>query len=122
MSRIGINGFDQFGQLLLRAALYRKIKISSINAPGLTPEYVAYLLKFKSIHGRFHDAIAMKDKKLILNGEPITVISEPDPEKVKWAEHNVAAVIESSGLVKTKEGADKMLKNGAKTVLLRKKN
>ncbi len=97
--KVGINGFGRIGRLAFRAALKRNdIEIVGIN-DLLDVDYIAYMLKYDTIHGRFDGKIEVKDGKLIVNGQSIRITSEKDPASLKWNEVGAEYVLECTGLV-----------------------
>lgn len=118
MIKIGINGFGRIGRLAFRTAVSRdNIQVVGIN-DLLDVDYLAYLLKYDSVHGQFDGEVEVKDGKLIVNGNEIRVTAEMDPENLKWDEIDAEYVIESTGFFLTEESAGKHLKAGAKKVVL----
>ncbi len=118
MTKIGINGFGRIGRLAFRAAVSRKdIEIVGIN-DLVDPEYMAYMLKYDSTHGRFEGTVEAKDGGLIVNGKKIRVTAEKDPSNLKWNEVGAEIVIESTGLFLTKADAQKHITAGAKKVVM----
>ena len=116
--KVGINGFGRIGRLVFRAAMTRNdIEIVGIN-DLIDVNYMAYMLKYDTIHGRFNGQIEIQDGKLIVNGQAIRVTSEKDPANLKWDEVNAEYVVESTGLFLTKEKAEAHIKAGAKRVVL----
>ena len=111
MSKIGINGFGRIGRLVFRAALKRGLDIVAIN-DLVEPDYMAYMLKYDSTHGRFDGTIE------VVNGKTIRITAERDPANLKWDEVGVETVIESTGLFLTQADAEKHLQAGAKRVVL----
>jgi glyceraldehyde 3-phosphate dehydrogenase len=118
MTKVGINGFGRIGRLAFRAAINRKdIEIVGIN-DLVDPEYMAYMLKYDSTHGRFDGTAEAKDGHLIVNGKKIRVTAEKDPANLKWSEVGAEIVIESTGLFLTQADAQKHIVAGAKKVVL----
>ena len=119
MTKIGINGFGRIGRMVLRAAVehFPDLQIVGIN-DLLDPEYLAYMLKFDSVHGRFQGEVSVDGGTLIVNGNRIRLTAERDPANLKWDEVGAELVIESTGLFLDKESASKHLKAGAKKVIL----
>lgn len=118
MTKVGINGFGRIGRLAFRAALTRKdIEVVGIN-DLVEAEYMAYMLKYDSTHGRFDGTVDEKDGHLIVNGKKIRVTAEKDPANLKWNEVGAEIVIESTGLFLTKELAQKHIAAGAKKVVM----
>ncbi|PWC10303.1 type I glyceraldehyde-3-phosphate dehydrogenase [Brenneria corticis] len=116
--KVGINGFGRIGRIVFRAAQERSdIEIVAIN-DLLDAEYMAYMLKYDSTHGRFNGTVEVKDGHLVVNGKTIRVTSERDPANLKWNEANVDVVAEATGLFLTDETARKHITAGAKKVVL----
>ena len=116
--KIGINGFGRIGRLVLRNALKRKnIEVVAIN-DLFSIEYLAYLLKHDSSHGRLNKDVIIKKNYLVVGGHKIKVSSEKNPEKIKWKEVGVEYVVEATGLFLTKSLASLHLNAGAKKVIL----
>ena len=116
--KVGINGFGRIGRIVFRAAQKRSdIEIVAIN-DLLDVEYMAYMLKYDSTHGRFDGTVEVKDGKLIVNGKTIRVTAERDPANLKWNEVGVDVVAEATGLFLTDETARKHIQAGAKKVVL----
>ncbi|MBL7851457.1 MAG: type I glyceraldehyde-3-phosphate dehydrogenase [Cyclobacteriaceae bacterium] len=118
MTKIGINGFGRIGRLAFRAAIGRKdIEVVGIN-DLVDPDYMAYMLKYDSTHGKFDGTVEVKDGHLVVNGKKIRVTAEKDPANLKWGEVGAEIVIESTGLFLTKETAQKHIAAGAKRVVM----
>ena len=116
--KIGINGFGRIGRLVFRAAMERDdIEVGGIN-DLIDVEYMAYMLKYDSVHGRFKGSIEIRNGKLVVNGHAIRVTSEKDPANLKWNEVGAEYVVESTGLFLTKEKAEAHIKAGAKRVVM----
>ncbi|MFW3298392.1 type I glyceraldehyde-3-phosphate dehydrogenase, partial [Enterobacter quasiroggenkampii] len=116
--KVGINGFGRIGRIVFRAAQERSdIEIVGIN-DLLDAEYMAYMLKYDSTHGRFNGTVEVKDGHLVVNGKTIRVTSERDPANLKWNEIGVDVVAEATGLFLTDETARKHIQAGAKKVVL----
>lgn len=116
--KIGINGFGRIGRLAFRAAVDRSdIEIVGIN-DLVEPEYMAYMLKYDSTHGRFNGTVDVKDGNLIVNGKTIRVTAEKDPANLKWDAVGAEVIIESTGLFLTQESAGKHITAGAKKVVM----
>ncbi len=118
--KVGINGFGRIGRCVFRAAVENfgnDIEIVGIN-DLLEPEYLAYMLKHDSVHGRFQGDVKVEDGALVVNGKAIRLTAERDPANLKWGEVNADVVIESTGLFLTSEQAQKHIDAGAKKVLL----
>nr|NMN91608.1 glyceraldehyde-3-phosphate dehydrogenase (NAD+) [Brenneria salicis ATCC 15712 = DSM 30166]RBP57322.1 glyceraldehyde-3-phosphate dehydrogenase (NAD+) [Brenneria salicis ATCC 15712 = DSM 30166] len=116
--KVGINGFGRIGRIVFRAAQERSdIEIVAIN-DLLDAEYMAYMLKYDSTHGRFNGTVEVKDGHLVVNGKTIRVTAEKDPANLKWNEVNVDVVAEATGIFLTDETARKHITAGAKKVVL----
>jgi len=116
--KVGINGFGRIGRLAFRASLDNSnIEVIGIN-DLIGVDYMAYMLKYDSTHGRFKGDVSVSDGKLVVNGKEIRVTSEKDPANLKWGDIGVEYVIESTGLFLTAEMADGHLKAGAKRVVM----
>ena len=118
MIKIGINGFGRIGRLVFRAAAKRSdVQIVGIN-DLIDIDYMAYMLKYDSTHGRFDGDVEVKDGQLVVNGSAIRVTSERDPANLKWNEVGAEYVVDSTGLFLTKESAKGHLAAGAKQVVM----
>ncbi|WP_316736152.1 type I glyceraldehyde-3-phosphate dehydrogenase [Pedobacter aquatilis] len=116
MSKIGINGFGRIGRLVFRAALKRGLDIVAIN-DLIEPDYMAYMLKYDTTHGKFDGTIEVVDGNLVVNGKTIRVTAEKNPADLKWDAVGVEVVIESTGLFLTRADAEKHIAAGAKKVV-----
>ncbi|WP_131535862.1 type I glyceraldehyde-3-phosphate dehydrogenase [Pedobacter nototheniae] len=116
MSKIGINGFGRIGRLVFRAALKRGLDIVAIN-DLIEPDYMAYMLKYDTTHGKFDGTIEVVDGNLVVNGKTIRVTAERNPADLKWDAVGVEVVIESTGLFLTRADAEKHIAAGAKKVV-----
>lgn len=119
MIKIGINGFGRIGRMVFRAVIEqnRKVEVVGIN-DLLDAEYMAYMLRYDSTHGRFQGDVKVEGGQLIVNGKKIRVTSETDPANLKWNEIGADYVIESTGLFTKMEKAGAHLKAGAKKVVI----
>ncbi|HLU89234.1 MAG TPA: type I glyceraldehyde-3-phosphate dehydrogenase [Cyclobacteriaceae bacterium] len=116
--KVGINGFGRIGRLVFRASQEREdIQIVGIN-DLVDVDYMAYMLKYDSTHGRFQGDVSVKDGKLVVNGQEIRVTSEKSPANLNWAEVGAEIVVESTGLFLTKETAKGHIDAGAKKVVM----
>jgi glyceraldehyde 3-phosphate dehydrogenase len=116
--KVGINGFGRIGRLVFRAAQERTdIEVVAIN-DLIDVEYMAYMLKYDSMHGRFKGTVEVKDGKLVVNGKAIRVTAEKDPVNLKWGEVGAEYVAESTGLFLEKSKAEGHIKAGAKYVVM----
>jgi glyceraldehyde 3-phosphate dehydrogenase len=119
VKKIGINGFGRIGRLVFRAALdHPQTKIVGLNDPFIEADYMAYMLKYDSVHGRFKGTVTAKDNKLVVNGHAIDVYDVKRPEEIPWAACGAEYVVESSGVFKTLESAGAHLKAGAHKVVI----
>jgi len=117
--KVGINGFGRIGRMVFRAAAqnFSDIEVVGIN-DLLDPEYLAYMLKYDSVHGRFKGDVSVEGNNLIVNGKTIRLTAERDPADLKWGEVGADVVVEATGLFLTKETAAKHLAAGAKKVVM----
>lgn len=117
--KIGINGFGRIGRLVFRAACNQADKFQVVGINDLIDvDYMAYMLKYDSVHGRFNGEVSVKDGKLVVNGNAIRVTAEKDPANLKWNEVEAEYVVESTGLFLTKEKAQAHIAAGAKYVVM----
>ena len=120
MVKLGINGFGRIGRMVFRAAVENfadDIEVVGIN-DLLDPEYLAYMLKYDSVHGTFKGEIKVEDGNLVVNGKKIRVTAEMDPINLKWNEVGAEVVVESTGFFLTDETARKHIQAGAKKVIM----
>jgi glyceraldehyde 3-phosphate dehydrogenase len=116
--KVGINGFGRIGRLAFRASMQRSdMEVVAIN-DIIDVDYMAYMLRYDTIHGRFNGSVEVKDGKLVVNGNSIRVTAEKDPANLKWNEVGADYVIESTGLFLSKDKAEAHLKAGAKKVVM----
>jgi glyceraldehyde 3-phosphate dehydrogenase len=117
--KIGINGFGRIGRMVFRAAVqnFNDIEVVGIN-DLLEPDYLAYMLQYDSVHGRFKGQIAVEGSTLVVNGKNIRLTAVKDPAELKWNEAGADIVVESTGLFLTKDAAQKHLAAGAKKVIM----
>jgi glyceraldehyde 3-phosphate dehydrogenase len=117
--KIGINGFGRIGRMVFRAAVqnFNDIEVVGIN-DLLEPDYLAYMLQYDSVHGRFKGQIAVEGSTLVVNGKNIRLTAVKDPAELKWNEAGADIVVESTGLFLTKDAAQKHLAAGAKKVVM----
>ena len=117
--KVGINGFGRIGRNVFRSAVqsFGDIEIVGIN-DLLEPDYLAYMLQYDSVHGRFEGEISVEGNTLIVNGKKIRLTQERDPANLKWSDIGAEVVIESTGLFLDKAGAEKHLTAGAKKVII----
>ncbi|RVT96430.1 type I glyceraldehyde-3-phosphate dehydrogenase [Mucilaginibacter limnophilus] len=116
--KIGINGFGRIGRLAFRAAIEREgVEVVGIN-DLVEPDYMAYMLKYDSTHGKFNGTVSVEGGNLVVNGQTIRVTAEKDPANLKWGDVGAEVIIESTGLFLTQESAQKHIDAGAKKVVM----
>src|ERR1019366_4278408 len=117
--KIGINGFGRIGRMVFRAAVknFSDVEVVGIN-DLLEPSYLAYMLKYDSVHGQFDGTVSVEGNTLVVNGKKIRLTAEKDPANLKWDEVGADVVVESTGFFLDKEGASKHLTAGAKKVII----
>ena len=119
MIKIGINGFGRIGRLVCRAAQdHENVRVVAINDPFIDLDYMVYMFKYDTVHGKFDGTVEAKDGKLYINGNPITVFAEKDPANIKWAEAGAEYIAEATGVFTKEEGASKHFEGGAKKVVI----
>lgn len=117
--KVGINGFGRIGRLVLRAAMAKKtVSVVAINDPFITLEYMAYMFQYDSTHGQYKGDVSVKEGKLVVDGNAITVFSCRDPSEIGWGAAGADYVVESTGVFTVKEKASAHLKGGAKKVII----
>ena len=117
--KVGINGFGRIGRMVFRAAVenFKDVEIVGIN-DLLDPEYLAYMLKYDSVHGKFNHDIKVEGNTMYVDGKAIRLTAEKDPAALKWGEIGAEIVVESTGLFLTKEKAQAHIDAGAKKVIM----
>ena len=116
--KVGINGFGRIGRLVFRASLsHENVEVVGIN-DLITPDYMAYMLKYDTMQGKFDGTVDYTDHSIIVNGREIAVFCERDKENLPWGEIGAEYIVESTGLFLTKEKAEGHLKAGAKKVIM----
>ncbi|MFL6618485.1 MAG: type I glyceraldehyde-3-phosphate dehydrogenase [Povalibacter sp.] len=117
--KVGINGFGRIGRMVFRAATqnFPDVEIVAIN-DLLEPDYLAYMLKYDSVHGHFNGTVSVDGNTLVVNGKKIRLTAVKDPAELKWSEVGADIVVESTGLFLTKDTAQKHISAGAKKVIL----
>jgi glyceraldehyde 3-phosphate dehydrogenase len=116
--KVGINGFGRIGRLVFRASVNNpNIEVVAIN-DLIDADYMAYMLRYDSVHGRFTGDVKVEDGHLVVNGKKIRVTAEKDPANLKWNEVGAEYIVESTGLFLTREKAEKHLQAGAKKVVM----
>ncbi|CDO96325.1 unnamed protein product [Kluyveromyces dobzhanskii CBS 2104] len=119
MVKVVINGFGRIGRLVLRIALQRKnLDVVAINDPFISVEYAAYMFKFDSTHGRFDGEVSVSGKDLVIDGHKIAVFQERDPASLPWGKLGVDIAIDSTGVFKELDSAQKHIDAGAKKVVI----
>ena len=116
--KIGINGFGRIGRMVFRAAIanFKDIEVVAIN-DLLEPDYLAYMLKYDSVHGQFDGEVSVDGNTLVVNGKKIRLTAVKDPSELKWAEVGADIVVEATGIFLDKAGGEKHLAAGAKKVI-----
>ncbi|KAI8369043.1 glyceraldehyde-3-phosphate dehydrogenase 2 [Blakeslea trispora] len=119
VTQVGINGFGRIGRIVLRASLANpEVQVVAINDPFIPLEYMVYMFKYDSVHGRFQGTVEAKDGKLVVNGKEISVFSERDPAQIPWGSVEANYVVESTGVFTTTQAASSHLTGGAKKVII----
>ena len=117
--KVGINGFGRIGNLAFQAALKKKeVEVVAINDPFITADYMAYMVKYDTVHGKFDGEVSSKENTLIVNGREIKVYNEMDPHNIPWEKDGVEYVLECSGVFTTLEKAQAHIDAGAKKVVI----
>lgn len=116
--KIGINGFGRIGRLVMRAALMKNVDVVAINDPFIDLEYMVYMFKYDTTHGRFPGEVRHENGKLVINGKSIRVFNEMKPTEIKWGEAGAEYVVESTGVFTTLEKAKCHIEGGAKRVII----
>ncbi|HHW45756.1 MAG TPA: type I glyceraldehyde-3-phosphate dehydrogenase [Clostridiales bacterium] len=118
--KIGINGFGRIGRLVFRSAIAQPdvFEVVGINDPFIDLDYMVYMIKYDTIHGRFNGEVKVENGKLVVNGKEITVFAETDPANIKWADCGAEYVVESTGVFTTTEKASAHIAAGAKKVVI----
>ncbi len=119
MVKLGINGFGRIGRLVFRASVEREnVQVVAINDPFIDLEYMVYMLKYDSVHGRFKGEVSIKGDKLVVNGKEVTVFNSRNPEEIAWGAAGAEYVVESTGVFTTVDTASAHIKGGAKKVII----
>ena len=117
--KVGINGFGRIGRLVFRAGINRPdIEFVGINDPFMTPDYMAYMLRYDTMHGQFQGTIEYTDDAIIVNGKKVRFFACMDPKDIPWGEVEAEYVVESTGVFLTKEKAKAHIDAGAKKVVM----
>ena len=115
----GINGFGRIGRMVFRAAMTKpEIEIVGVNDPFIDPDYMVYMLKYDSVHGKFDGEVSAKDGKLVVNGKEIVVFNCMDPKDIDWKSCGAEYIVESTGVFTTTEKASAHFNGGAKKVVI----
>jgi glyceraldehyde 3-phosphate dehydrogenase len=118
MAKIGINGFGRIGRLVLRAAIEKGATVVAVNDPFIDLDYMVYMFKFDSTHGKFKGEVKAEGGNLVVNGQKIAVFNEKDPKAIPWCKAGAEYVVESTGVFTTIEKASAHLQGGAKKVII----
>ena len=117
--KVGINGFGRIGRLVFRASVDNpEVQVVGINDPFIDPEYMVYMLKYDTVHGRFKGEVESKDGKLIVNGKAIEVYAATNPNEIPWKDCGAEYIVESTGVFTTIEKASAHFAGGAKKVVI----
>ena len=117
--KVGINGFGRIGRLVFRAGVVSDdIEFVGINDPFMTPDYMAYMLRYDTMHGQFKGEISYTDNSIIVNGKEIKFFAEMDPKNIPWGAAGAEYVVEATGIFLTKEKAQAHIDAGAKKVVM----
>lgn len=118
--KIGINGFGRIGRLVFRAAIAQPetFEVVGINDPFIDPDYMVYMVKYDTMHGRFQGEVKAENGKLVVNGQAISVYAEKDPSQIPWGKVGAEYVVESTGVFPSTEKASAHLAAGAKKVVI----
>jgi glyceraldehyde 3-phosphate dehydrogenase len=118
-NKVGINGFGRIGRLVFRASLDNAdVEVVGVNDPFIDPEYMAYMLKYDTVHGRFGGEVSYSGDSLVVNGKSIKVFQEMDPSQIAWGSCGAATVVESTGVFTVIEKASAHLSGGAEKVVI----
>lgn len=118
MASIGINGFGRIGRIVLRAALAKGIKVAAINDPFIPLDYMVYMFKYDSTHGRFRGEVKHDNGVLVVDGHQIKVFTEKDPTQIPWGASGAEYVVEATGVFTTIDKCQAHIKGGAKKVII----
>lgn len=118
--KLGINGFGRIGRLVFRAAITQPdvFEVVSINDPFIDVDYMMYMIKYDTVHGKFNSDLSSRDGKLIINGKEINIHAEKEPSQIPWGRDGAEYIIEATGVFCTSEKASGHLKSGAKKVVI----
>jgi len=118
MAKVGINGFGRIGRLVLRAAIDKGVAVVAINDPFIPLDYMVYMFKYDSTHGKFKGEISADGDKLVINGQKISVYGERDPTAIPWGKDGAEYIVESTGVFTTIDKASAHLTGGGKKVII----
>ena len=119
MIKVGINGFGRIGRLVFRASLDNpNVKVVGINDPFIDLDYMVYMLRYDSVHGKFEGDVKVENGKLVVNGNEVSVYASMNPEEIPWSECGAEYIVESTGVFTTTEKASAHFKGGAKKVVI----
>ena len=118
MAKVGINGFGRVGRLVLRVAINKGMAIVAINDPFISVDYMAYIFKYDSTHGKFKGEVSVDSGKLVINNQKISVYSERDPNAIPWDNDRAEYIVECTGVFTTTEKASGHLIGGGKKVII----
>lgn len=118
MAQVGINGFGRIGRLVLRACVEKNITVKAINDPFIDLDYMVYIFKYDSTHGRFKGDVTTKNGMLVINGKEIHVFQERDPTQINWSAAGAHYIVESTGVFTSLEKAGAHLHGGARKVII----
>jgi glyceraldehyde 3-phosphate dehydrogenase len=116
--KIGINGFGRIGRLVFRCALEQGVEVVAVNDPFIPADYMAYMFKYDSTHGRFKGEVSHKDGKLVVNGKEISVFTEKEPTHIPWGKLGAEYIVESTGVFTTIDKCQAHIQAGAKKVII----
>ena len=117
--KVGINGFGRIGRLVFRASVNNDaIEVTGINDPFIDLDYMAYMLKYDTVHGQFDGTIEVKDGNLVVNGKSVKVFAEKEPSDIDWKSCGAEYIVESTGVFTTTDKAEAHFKGGAKKVVI----
>jgi glyceraldehyde 3-phosphate dehydrogenase len=116
--KVGINGFGRIGRLVLRAAIDKGVSVVAVNDPFIPLDYMVYMFKYDSTHGKFKGEVGTDGDKLVINGQKITVFNERDATAIPWGSAGAEYIVESTGIFTTTEKASAHFKGGAKKVVI----
>lgn len=118
MASIGINGFGRIGRIVLRAALAKGVRVVAINDPFIPLDYMVYMFKYDSTHGRFKGDVHHENGVLVVDGQQIHVFTEKDPTQIPWGKHGAQYVVEATGVFTTIDKCQAHITGGAKKVII----